>query len=126
MRRTCRSCGAAALLKWQRPNGLWGQIVTDPGSWDETSGSAMFTYGFVMGVKYGWLDRAVYEPAARKAWTALCGKLDAYGNLADVCCGTAKKNDRAWYMERPRILGDTHGQAPMLWICSELIQENSK
>lgn len=113
----------AALRKWQRPNGLWGQLVTDPESWDETSGSAMFAYGFVMGVKFGWLDRATYEPAARKTWTALCGKLDAYGNLADVCCGTAKKNDRAWYMERTRVLGLPHGQAPFLWLCVALLEK---
>ena len=28
---------------------------------------------------------------------------------------------RGAYMERPRILGDTHGQATMLWLCSELV-----
>lgn len=111
----------AALLKWQRPNGLWGQIVTDRESWDETSCSAMFAYGFAMGVKHGWLDRAAYEPAVEKAWRALCAKVDEFGNLADVCCGTAKKNDRAWYMERPRVLGLPHGQAPMLWLCGALL-----
>ena len=77
----------AGLLKNQRANGLWGQLVDDPESWDETSGSAMFTYGFVTGVKLGILDHATYAPAARKAYLALVGKLDAHANLADVCEG---------------------------------------
>ena len=39
------------LLRTQRKNGLWGQLVDDLESWDETSGSAMFTFGFVTGVR---------------------------------------------------------------------------
>ena len=112
----------AALLKYQRADGLWGQLVNDPGSWAETSGSAMYAYAFVEGVRRGWLDPAKYGPAARKAWLALVGKLDEYANLKDVCIGTGKKNDRAWYMGRPREAGDPHGQAAMAWICRALME----
>ena len=112
----------AALLKHQRADGLWGQLVNDPGSWDETSGSAMYAYAFVEGVRRGWLDPAKYGPAARKAWLALVGKLDEYANLKDVCIGTGKKNDRAWYMGRPREAGDPHGQAAMAWVCRALME----
>ena len=113
----------AALLKHQRTDGLWGQLVDDPGSWAETSGSAMFCYAFVEGVKHGWLDRATYAPAARKAFIALCGYLDENCDLREVCCGTNKKNDRQYYLDRPRIVGDLHGQAPMLWCCAALAEE---
>lgn len=106
------------LLKYQRESGMWGQLVDDAESWEESSGSAMFTYGFVEGIRQGWLDEAVYGPAARKAWIALCGKLDEYANLADVCVGTNRKNDRQWYLDRPRYNGDPHGQAPMMWIAN--------
>lgn len=111
----------AGLLENQRANGLWGQLVDDPGSWDETSGSAMFAYGFVTGVKLGILDRATYAPAARKAYLALVGKLDAHANLADVCEGTVKKNDRAHYLARPRVNGAPYGQAALMWICNALL-----
>lgn len=113
----------AALLKHQRPNGLWGQLVNDPESWDETSGSAMYAYAFVVGVRRGWLDAEKYGPAARRAWLALVDKLDEYANLRDVCVGTAKKDDRTWYMERPRVVGDPHGQAAMMWICGALMEK---
>ena len=115
----------AALLKHQRPNGLWGQLVNDPESWDETSGSAMYAYAFVVGVRRGWLDAEKYGPAARRAWLALVDKLDEYANLRDVCVGTAKKDDRTWYMERPRVVGDPHGQAAMMWICGALMEKTS-
>ena len=110
----------AKLLECQRADGLWGQLVDDPTTWAETSGSAMFAYGMAEGVKNGWLDRAMYAPAVRKAWQALCARLDAHGNISDVCIGTNKKNDRAYYLSRGRINGDPHGQAPMLWLCGAL------
>jgi len=112
----------AALLKWQREDGLWGQIIDDPGFWTETSGSAMFTFAFIEGIRNGWLEAGTYGPAARKAWIELCGKLDAHGNLAGVCEGTNRMNSREWYMNRARVNGDPHGQGAMLWICNALLE----
>ena len=112
-----------ALLKYQRANGLWGQLVDDPKIWDETSGSAMFAYGFIEGLRHGWLDAAEYGPAARKAWLALCGMLDENCNLREVCIGTGKKNDRQHYYDRPRVDGYPHGQAAMLWCINALISK---
>lgn len=105
----------AALLKFQRKDGLWGQLVNEPSSWGESSGSAMFTYAFIVGCKRGWLDRTTYLPASEKAWKALCAKLDDHANISDVCIGTGKKNDHQYYLERRRVNGDPHGEAPMMW-----------
>ena len=112
-----------ALLRCQREDGLWGQLVDDPESWDETSGSAMFAYGILEGVKMGLLDRKTYKPAARKAWKALCAELDEHGNLRGVCVGTGARNNKEHYYSRPRIDGDPHGQAPMMWICNSLLEK---
>jgi len=115
----------ATLLKFQRPDGLWSQLIDrpeDPRNWGETSGTAMFTYAFMTGVARGWLDSAQYGPAARKAWLALCGRLDAFANISDVCVGTGKKNNLEYYFNRPRVNGDPHGQAPMLWISSVMLE----
>jgi len=111
----------AALLKFQRPDGMWGQLVDEPDSWAESSGTAMFTSAFITGVRRGWLDGNVYGPAARKAWIALCSRLDCYGNLSDICVGTGKKNDHQYYLDRPRMNGDPHGQAPMLWCINAML-----
>ena len=113
----------AALLKFQRPDGMWGQLVDEPDSWAESSGTAMFTSAFITGVRRGWLDGNAYGPAARKAWIALCSRLDRYGNLSDICVGTGKKNDHQYYLDRPRMNGDPHGQAPMLWCINAMLAD---
>jgi len=71
----------AALLQHQAPSGLWRQLVDKPETWEETSGSGMFAYAMVTGVRRDWLDPEIYGPAARKAWLALVGQIDAGGNL---------------------------------------------
>ena len=112
----------AALLEHQTAQGLWRQLIDGPDTWPETSGSAMFAFAFITGVKEGWLDAAVYGPAARKAWLALTDELDADANLRNVCEGTGTSADRRHYLERQRITGDFHGQAPMLWCASALLR----
>ena len=110
------------LLEFQHKNGMWGQIIDDPEFWDESSCTAMFAYAFIEGVRNGWLDKATYGSAARKAWGSLCGYLDEYANIAEVCIGTDRRNSREWYMDRPRSNGDPHGQMAIMWICSALLK----
>ena len=121
----------AALLKHQAASGLWRQLVDKPDSWEETSGSGMFAYAMVTGVKRGWLDAEIYGPPARKAWLALVDRLDDAGNLSDVCVGTNKaakvvgqdlNKQYAFYLARPRVKGDYHGQAPLLWTAAALLE----
>lgn len=112
----------ASLLKYQTENGLWRQLVDKPESWEETSGSAMFAFGMVTGVKKGWLDAKTYGPAARKAWLALVKHLDANANLTDVCVGTNKGYSLQYYLDRDRETGNLHGQAPMLWTATALMR----
>lgn len=111
-----------SLLTYQTPEGLWRQLIDKPESWPESSGSAMFAFGLVTGVKQGWLDEAAYGPAARKAWLALTDLLDENANLREVCVGTDKGKDEPYYLARPRAAGDLHGQAPMLWTAAALLR----
>ena len=112
----------AALLKYQEPDGMWRQIIDDPEAWKETSGTAMFTYAMISGVKNGWLDKKTYGTAARKGWLALTGYINPDSELTEVCEGTNIKNDRDHYMQRKRIVGDLHGQAPLLWCATALLR----
>jgi len=113
----------ASLLKYQDENGMWHQLIDDPQSWPETSCTGMFTFAFITGVKNGWLDEATYGPAARRAWLGLIGYIDEKNDIREVCEGTNKKNDRRYYLDRKRITGDMHGQAPVLWSATALIRE---
>ncbi len=112
----------ASLLKYQTNSGMWRQLVDVPASWEESSGTAMFAYAMVTGVKNGWLPQKTYAPAARKAWLALVSRIDANADVSDVCEGTNKKNDLQYYLDRKRITGDMHGQAPILWTAAAFLQ----
>jgi unsaturated rhamnogalacturonyl hydrolase len=112
----------AGLLANQMESGMWRQLIDKPDSWAETSGTAMFAFAMVTGVKNAWLDAETYGPAARKAWLALVAHLDADANLREVCIGTDKGFDEQFYMDRPRTAGDLHGQSPMLWTASALLR----
>jgi len=111
-----------ALLKYQAEDGMWRQVIDDPEFWKETSSTAMFTYAFITGVKSGWLDKHTYGPAARKAWLSLVTYINEDDNLMEVCEGTGAVNDREHYMNRQRITGDLHGQAPVLWCSAALLR----
>jgi hypothetical protein len=91
----------AALLKHQGRSGLWNQLVDRPDAWAETSGSAMF--------------------AALSAWAALTANVEPDGRLRGVCVGTGQSADAQYYLERPVVTGDLHGQAALLWIAAELV-----
>ena len=77
---------AAKILSCQQADGLWRSSLLDPEDYPlkETSGSGFFTYAFAWGVNQGLLDRAKFEPAVEKAWTALVGCVDADGKLTHV------------------------------------------
>jgi unsaturated rhamnogalacturonyl hydrolase len=121
----------AALLETQSESGLWRQLIDKPESWLETSGTGMFAYAMVTGVKRGWLDAASYGPAARKAWLALVGELDSNSQVKNVCVGTNKAfkevgpdldTQLAFYLARERKIGDLHGQSPILWTAAALLR----
>ena len=111
-----------SLLDFQGKDGMWRQLIDHPEAWPETSSTGMFTFAMVTGVKNGWLDAQTYGPAARKAWLALIGYIDQHADVTSVCAGTNKLNDLNYYLTRPRMTGDFHGQAPVLWSASALLR----
>lgn len=80
-----------SLKKYQTSDGLWNQLIDQPDCWAETSGSAMFTFAFITGVKQGWLKAKEYGPAARKAWMALVPYINEKNDVREVCVGTNKR-----------------------------------
>ncbi|MDH8702454.1 rhamnogalacturonyl hydrolase YesR [Dysgonomonadaceae bacterium PH5-43] len=65
---------AAALKDCQREDGFWNMNLADdqhfPGQ--ETSGTALFTYGIAWGINNGFLDKETYYPVVAKGWNGLC------------------------------------------------------
>jgi len=64
---------AAAIIKVQRQDGFWNVSLHDPDHFGgkETSGTALFTYGFAWGINNGILDKKTYYPVVVKAWKAM-------------------------------------------------------
>ena len=111
----------AALLRYRRANGMWGQLVDVPRSWDESSATAIFTFAFIRGVQNGWLDADAYGPAARESYLALVARLDADSNLSDVCVGTDIGKTEEHYLGRGKVTGAPHGQAGLLLCVNALL-----
>ncbi|WP_278599327.1 glycoside hydrolase family 88/105 protein [Bacteroides nordii] len=109
------------LKQNQDPDGMWHQLIDELASYKETSGTAMFTYAMIVGVKHGWLDKKEYGTAARKGWLALVTYINENDEITNVCEGTNIKNDKNHYMNRKQITGDLHAHAPLLWCAVALL-----
>lgn len=110
-----------SLLKYQTPNGLWRQLIDNHDAWEETSSTAMFGYAMTLGVKSGILTDKAYRQACQNAWLGLTNYLGDDGKITEVCVGTGQKNDVNFYLNRPRVAGDFHGQAPLIWFAWSLL-----
>jgi rhamnogalacturonyl hydrolase YesR len=77
---------AQKIASLQQPDGLWHSSLLDPASYPlkETSGSGFYTFALAWGINRGALDRATYEPVARKAWQALLQCVNPDGKLSSV------------------------------------------
>lgn len=114
------------LLVYQTKDGMWRQLIDDKDTWKETSATAMFTYALILGVKNNWLNNKSYGIAVQKGWLALTSYLNEEDELTEVCGGTNIGDNRSHYMNRPRVVGDLHGQAPLLWCATALLDFNVK
>lgn len=70
-------------LAHQRPSGLFGNVVDDPASFEETNLAQMLAYAIYESVRGGWLP-ASYLPAADRMRTAARAKVDANGFVQGV------------------------------------------
>lgn len=111
----------AGLLKYQAEDGMWRQLIDYPDAWKETSGTAMFAYAMAVGQRRGILTDLAYMVACQKAWSALSAYVESDGRLREICVGTGQSDKPDYYLNRPRLTGDFHGQAPLLWFATALV-----
>ena len=76
---------AAKLRNLQKPDGYWSPSLLAPeNSLPESSGTAFYTFGMAWGVRAGLLERATYEPVARRGWAAIARSIQPDGRLGWV------------------------------------------
>jgi unsaturated rhamnogalacturonyl hydrolase len=84
-----RLCGYAkdiidGCLAHMRDDGLFHNIVDDPGSFVETNLAQMLAYSIYRGIQGGWLDKRYRERADRMR-SAAHAKVDSLGLVQGVC-----------------------------------------
>jgi rhamnogalacturonyl hydrolase YesR len=109
------------LLEYQDEDGMWRQLIDREESFKETSSTGMFGFAMTVGVKKGLLPDEPYRKACLKAWNALTKYIGPDGKVREVCVGTGQSHDINFYLTRPRVVGDLHGQAPLLWFAYSLL-----
>jgi rhamnogalacturonyl hydrolase YesR len=111
----------AALARFQDSDGLWHEVIDEPGSYAEFTATAMIGTAMLRGIRNGWLDPSSYQPRVDRAWHAILARAGAKGELMDVCESTNKQNTLADYLRREAILGrDTRGGGMALLFSTEL------
>ena len=73
-----------AALTFQRPDGLFHDVIDDPSTFVDTNFAQMAAYTVFRGVREGWLDEKYLAPAEKMRDAALT-KVDRYGMVNDVC-----------------------------------------
>lgn len=110
------------LLDMQGESGMWHQLLDNPDSFEEPSCTGMFLFAMITGLDLGILPQDEYTDAIEKGWHALCDFVNEKGEVKDVCMWTNAKKRTGYYLRRPRITGDYHGQAAFLWASTAMIR----
>jgi rhamnogalacturonyl hydrolase YesR len=113
---------ATGLIAHQGHAGLWHQLLDRRESYEETSASAMFVFAITRGINRGWLDARAFGPAMAIGWNAVAAKVNARGQVENVCVGTGVGWDPMFYMYRPTHLLAAHGFGPVLLAGAEMIE----
>ncbi len=96
------------VARYQGESGLWHQLIDRVDSYEETSCTAMFTYGIAYAVNEGILPER-YITVAKKGWDGILSKTDTdYQSSAvqDICVGTGIESDLNHYYTRPKRAND--------------------
>lgn len=111
----------SGLTRMQAPDGMWRQVVDEPGSYREESVTAMTVTAMARGVRLGWLDET-YRPVIERAWRALAAHITEDGGIVDVCTGTGSGPTLRFYLDRAAISGyDDRGGAMGLLAAMEML-----
>jgi rhamnogalacturonyl hydrolase YesR len=109
------------LAAQQAADGMWRQVVDEPGSYREFTVTAMIITAMARGVRLGWIDAASYRPAIDRAWRALLARISEDGSLMDVCTGTGAGATKDYYLTRAGLTGpDDRGGAMGLTAALEM------
>lgn len=125
-----------AVIKIQDPDtGIWWQVLDQgdrEGNYLESSGTSMFIYAIVKGVRESYLDRT-FLPAAEKAFQGLIDNLitlddEGQANLHGICKSAGlggepyRDGTYQYYVSEPIVSNNLHGVGAFILAASEIEQ----
>ena len=127
---------ARGVALWQRPDGLWMQVIDQPlreGNYAESSASAMFSYSFVKGYRLRLLDPS-FDDRGQDARDGIIKRyLKSNGDgarLGGICLmaglgaldGKQGHRDGSfeYYISEPVVENDPKGVGPLMMLQAEL------
>jgi len=110
-----------ALAPFQSEDGMWREVIDQPGSYEEFSATAMIATSVLRGIRNGWLDARTWQPRVDRAWHAIVARIGTDGVLFDVCESTNKQPTLEAYLQRAAILDrDPRGGGMALILATEM------
>lgn len=94
----------ATLAEWQNADGSFSQVIDYPGSYHETSSTAIIGFSMQRGLNRGWLG-AEYQDNAARAFEAVLTRTDFDGRFIDVSESTNKQQTLDAYLMREALYG---------------------
>jgi rhamnogalacturonyl hydrolase YesR len=95
----------AGMTTMQAPDGMWRQVVDEPGAYREQSVTAMTLTALARGVRLGWIETRTYRPVIDRAWRALAAHITEDGAIVDICTSTGSQATLRLYLDRAAISG---------------------
>ena len=111
---------AEALVRHQAPDGMWHQVLDEPGSYRELTVTSMTLVALARGVRLGWLDDS-YRSVIDRAWLGIAAHIAEDGAVVDASTSTGAGPTKQYYLDRTAIFGpDERGGAMALWAAIEM------
>lgn len=121
-----------SMVKYQDESGMWYQVVNFggmEGNYLETSGSAIFAYAILKGVRLEYLEES-YRSCGVRAFEGICERYlhieEGNMSLGGIClvAGLGGKDKRSgtfeYYMSEPVVKDDAKGVGPFLLAYTEM------
>ena len=111
----------AAVRLLQSPDGMWREVLDEPGAYREETATAMLLTAMARGIRLGWIGHD-YDHNIDRAWLGLLAHVKDDGTVVDVCTGTGAGPTKQYYLDRAAITGaDDRGGAMALLASMEMI-----
>lgn len=95
---------ARTLLQYLDADGMWHNLINVPGSWAETSATAMLAAALQRGVDRQWLP-GFYQGVVDAAWQGVLARTGPNGNFTNVCESTPGQASFDDYLARRALSG---------------------